>query len=650
MNDSLLTLDETGAEPDEVVVRTDEYGVLICPDGREPVESLTCPTLPVDGGTVFCDLDMGSDTENTVRGHRVYIGAMIMDDTLPAWVRALYGPAVASTTERMLSQTSAAAVSQTIETTWRQRPTATARALHRLMLGIWMRRYWPSPDDGHPWTIPDRILIDLETAALAASSELKPCLTDNALARHLLRRSRGALCDICRTVSVRGADYRLAARLERVLRIGLALVREEAEDHGERERLTESESLAAGLDGGITAKFEEPGVPRRNRARDHDALRARGYRLEPFDEKAVDAGTAPWQDTIDWGNNARGLFDTRSGAVRYDVRERDGNRVLRIEAPLAPNWSSWRRGPRCAARVCLAGKEESRLVWLERDDGCMTGEIAFEEEEGSQIECVDVVSVRRPRPPRTGTLREQMRTEQERATQWAWQRVLNNVIPDVLPASLVPKIFDAATPWLGEMTGADGLMELDAPVLPDGASGDNATTEDITTFGKTTAVSRTSVLRVHLDRFVLAAADQTTSPIEEHSRVEGLELRIASITASRVVVTTTAETTIAQPLDVVVFHSETEAGPVATLVLILAPDTERTLSGSAVISTRVRQVSGFLEMPKPLKDLDESLAPVISTSVRAVSARKGEQAWIKAARSLPQGHWLRNAIFEGFSS
>ena len=143
MNDSLLTLDETGAEPDEVVVRTDEYGVLICPDGREPVESLTCPTLPVDGGTVFCDLDMGSDTENTVRGHRVYIGAMIMDDTLPAWVRALYGPAVASTTERMLSQTSAAAVSQTIETTWRQRPTATARALHRLMLGIWMRRYWP---------------------------------------------------------------------------------------------------------------------------------------------------------------------------------------------------------------------------------------------------------------------------------------------------------------------------------------------------------------------------------------------------------------------------------------------------------------------------------------------------------------------------
>ena len=40
MNGSSLMPDETGAEPDEVVVRADEYGVLICPDGREPVESL----------------------------------------------------------------------------------------------------------------------------------------------------------------------------------------------------------------------------------------------------------------------------------------------------------------------------------------------------------------------------------------------------------------------------------------------------------------------------------------------------------------------------------------------------------------------------------------------------------------------------------
>ena len=112
----------------------------------------------------------------------------------------------------------------------------------------------------------------------------------------------------------------------------------------------------------------------------------------------------------------------------------------------------------------------------------------------------------------------------------------------------------------------------------------------------------------------------------------------------------TAETTIAKPLDVAVFNSETDAGPVATLVLVLVPDTERTLSGSAVISTRVRQISGFLEMPKPLKDLDESLASVVSASVRAVSAQKSQQAWIDAARSLPQGHRLRDAIKEGLSS
>ena len=639
MNGSSLMPDETGAEPDEVVVRADEYGVLICPDGREPVESLTCPTLPVDGGAVFCDLGMSSDTD-TARGHRVYIGATVMDDAPPAWVKALYGPAVASAVGRMLSRTSAAATSRTVATTWRRRPTATARALHRLMLGTWMRRYWPSPDDGRPWTIPDRVLIDLETAALAASYELKPCLIDNALARHLLRRSRKALCDICRAVSAtRGVDRRLAARLEGVLRTDLALVREEAEDHGEEERVAELKALADDLDGGVAATSGGSRMPARSRAPDRGADRP-----ESFDERTVDAGAALWRDTIDWGNNARGLFDTRSGAVHYDVREHDGMRVLHIEAPLAPGWSSRRRGPRCTARVCLAGEEEPQRVLLEYNDGCMTGEIAFDEE-GSQIECVDVVSVRRPRSPRTGARREQMRAEQERATQWAWQRVLNSDVPDVLPASLVPEVFDADSPWLGEVTGADGLMELDGPVPPEG---------DVMVFGaadaKTTAVSRPPVLRIQLDRFVLAAADQIASQVEERSRVEGLELRVAGITASRVVVTVTAETTIARPLDVVVFNSETEAGPVATLVLVLAPDTERTLSGSAVISTRVRQVSGFLEMPKPLKDLDESLAPVVSASVRAVSTQKGRRAWIDAARGLPRRHRLRDAIKEGFSS
>ncbi len=640
MNGSSPMPVETGAELDEVVVRVDEYGVLICPDGREPVESLTCPTLPVDGGTVFCDLGMGSDT-GTARGHRIYIGATIMDDVPPAWVKALYGPAVASAVGRILSpRTSAAATSQTVATTWRRRPTATARALHRLMLGTWMRRYWPSPDDGRPWTIPDRVLIDLETAALAASYELKPCLTDNALARHLLRRSRKSLCDICRVVSTtRGVDHRLAARLEGVLRTDLALVCEEAEDHGEEERVTELKALADDLDGGIAATSGGSGMPTRSRASDHGEDRPKS-----FDERTVDAGVTLWRDTIDWGNNARGFFDTRSGAVHYDVREHDGMRVLRIEAPLAPGWSSRRRGPRCTARVCLAGEEEPQRVLLEYNDGCMTGEIAFDEE-GSQIECVDVVSVRRPRSPRTGARREQMRAEQERATRWAWQRVLNSDVSDAFPASLVPEVFDADSPWLGEVTGAGGLMEL---------GGSGPPNKDVMVSGaadvKTAALSGLPILRIQLDRFVLAAADQTMSQVEERSRVEGLELRVASITASRVVVTVTAEATIAKPLDVVVFNSETDAGPVATLVLVLAPDTERTLSGSAVISTRVRQVSGFLEMPKPLKDLDESLASVVSASVRAVSAQKSQQAWIDAARSLPQGHRLRDAIKEGFSS
>ena len=641
-----------------MIVRRDEYGVLICPDGREPVESLGCPSLPVDGGSVFCDLGMAPAAPT-------YIGATIVTGAVPAWVEAVYGPSVASAAERALAGDSAVGTLQTLRSDWRRRPTATARALHRLAVGTWMRRYWPSPDDGRPWATPDRTLIDLETAALAAAPELAPCLADSALARHLLRRSRRGLRAVCRDVLERGAGARVADRLRTVLAADLALACEEAEEHGDEARLAELGALADRLDAGFDV------VPAAPRAQGPAVPAPPGlgavWTEAPRGPAGGGGATRDERDTIDWGCNARALFDTRTDAVRHEVHERDGTRVLLIEAPLAPGLPADHHVPRCTARVCLAGERAPLLVALARRGERMVGEAALEG--APLVECVDVVSVPRPGPPRLGARREAMRAEQEVATQWAWRRGLDD-IPQELPAELVPEVFDAGLPWLGELVTAEdprGPAGSDAgagpapaappapapaappapadagPAAPGPAVGEPAAP------GPAEAAGAAFVgPRVRLDRFVLAAAEHTTTSVEGRNRVGDLELHVVGITASRVAVTVTADPGIARNLDVAVLRSEAD-GEVLELAVVLTPDAGGMLSGGTIISGHNRWVDVTLGAPRPLRDLDEDLAPVISAGVRAISTQEGRRAWIDAARTLPKGHRLRAAVREGLS-
>ena len=618
-----------------MIVRRDEYGVLICPDGREPVESLGCPSLPVDGGSVFCDLGMAPAAP-------IYIGATIVTGAVPAWVEAVYGPSVASAAERALAGDSAVGTLQTLRSDWRRRPTATARALHRLAVGTWMRRYWPSPDDGRPWATPDRTLIDLETAALAAAPELAPCLAGSALARHLLRRSRRGLRAVCRDVLERGAGARVADRLRTVLAADLALACEEAEEHGDEARLAELGALAGRLDAGFDV------VPAAPRAQGPAAGAPPGLDAVWIEAPRGPAGgggaTRDERDTIDWGCNARALFDTRTDAVRHEVHERDGTRVLLIEAPLAPGLPADHHVPRCTARVCLAGERAPLLVALTRRGERMVGEAALEG--APLVECVDVVSVPRPGPPRLGARREAMRAEQEVATQWAWRRGLDD-IPQELPAELVPEVFDAGLPWLGELVTAEDPR---GPAAPGAASAGPAAgaAESAAEPGDSDAGAAFAGPRVRLDRFVLAAAEHTTTSVEGRNRVGDLELHVVGITASRVAVTVTADPGIAHNLDVAVLRSEAD-GEVLELAVVLTPDAGGMLSGGTIISGHNRWVDVTLGAPRPLGELDEDLAPVISAGVRAVSTQEGRRAWIDAARTLPKGHRLRAAVREGLS-
>ena len=620
-----------------MIVRRDEYGVLICPDGREPVESLGCPSLPVDGGSVFCDLGMAPAAP-------IYIGATIVTGAVPAWVEAVYGPSVASAAERALAGDSAVGTLQTLRSDWRRRPTATARALHRLAVGTWMRRYWPSPDDGRPWATPDRTLIDLETAALAAAPELAPCLAGSALARHLLRRSRRGLRAVCRDVLERGAGARVADRLRTVLAADLALACEEAEEHGDEARLAELGALAGRLDAGFDV------VPAAPRAQGPAAGAPPGLDAVWIEAPRGPAGgggaTRDERDTIDWGCNARALFDTRAGAVRHEVHERDGMRVLLIEAPLAPGLPADHHVPRCTARVCLAGERAPLLVALTRRGERMVGEAALEG--APLVECVDVVSVPRPGPPRLGARREAMRAEQELATQWAWRRGLDG-LPQALPAELVPAVFDTGLPWLGELVTAEDPR---GPAAPGAASAGPAAgaAESAAEPGDSDAGAAFAGPRVRLDRFVLAAAEHTTTSVEGRNRVGDLELHVVGLTASRVVVTVTADPRIARNLDVAMLRSAADGeGEELELAVVLTPDAGGLLSGGTVISGHNRWVDVTLGAPRPLRDLDEDLAPVISASVRSVSTQEGRRAWIDAARTLPKGHRLRAAVREGLS-
>ena len=471
------------ASLDDVALRLDDGELLIAPGGIEPREDLMHPSLPVDGGWLCAGL--GIDREVPAG----YLGGGFDTDEVPLWIELVYGHKVVMAARDLLAARRAgsrwpasgpvpdpagsasdpaatiAPAAVTISTTWFSRPSPTARCLHRMAEGLWMRRYWPSPV-GSPIAQPDRTLLAVELASLSLRTEAPECFGFGGLTGVLLDGHAAAVPELARRVLEGRADETSQRRLRVILRDVLAWLcagrdLEAAEPDGERERGDVSELIALrdGLAGSITSRGWEQVLEEIGRA---DVALAAGAPAEG-EAPGPPAGTGASRDSVDWEVNAPGLLDTDTGAVVWSAD--DGE--LRVTAPLAP--SAGRALPHAYARVYFEGEDLPALVDLHPDASGrrLTAREALER--SGRVECVDVVSVPRPAPALRGPERAAMVGDQEAATEWARRRAedvydfLEETFPYEgrgLPDDPVPEGLAGGEPWVGQLVGPSGDLSL----------------------------------------------------------------------------------------------------------------------------------------------------------------------------------------------
>ena len=471
------------ASLDDVALRLDDGELLIAPGGIEPREDLMHPSLPVDGGWLCAGL--GIDREVPAG----YLGGGFDTDEVPLWIELVYGHKVVTAARDLLAARRAgsrwpasgpvpdpagsasdpaatiAPAAVTISTTWFSRPSPTARCLHRMAEGLWMRRYWPSPA-GSPIARPDRTLLAVELASLSLRAEAPECFGLGGLTGVLLDGHAAAVPELARRVLEGRADETSQRRLRVILRDVLAWLcagrdLEAAEPDGERERGDVSELIAlrGGLAGSITSRGWEQVLEEIGRA---DVALAAGAPAEG-EAPGPPAGPGASRDSVDWEVNAPGLLDTDTGAVVWSAD--DGE--LRVTAPLAP--SAGRALPHAYARVYFEGEDLPALVDLHPDASGrrLTAREALER--SGRVECVDVVSVPRPAPALRGPERAAMVGDQEAATEWARRRAedvydfLEETFPYEgrgLPDDPVPEGLAGGEPWVGQLVGPSGDLSL----------------------------------------------------------------------------------------------------------------------------------------------------------------------------------------------
>ena len=462
------------ASLDDVALRLDDGELLIAPGGIEPREDMMHPSLPVDGGRLCAGL--GIDREIPAG----YLGGGFDTDEVPLWVELVYGHKVVEAARSLLAARPAgppapgpdpaatiAPTAVTVSTTWFSRPSPTARCLHRMAEGLWMRRYWPSPV-GSPIARPDRTLLAVELASLSLRAEAPECFGLGGLTGVLLDGHAAAVPELARRVLEGRADETSQRRLRVILRDVLAWLcadrdLEEDEPDGERGREDVSGMIALrdGLAGSIPSRGWEQVLEEIGRA---DVALAAGATAEdeaPGPPAGVGAGAS--RDSVDWEVNAPGLLDTDTGAVVWSAD--DGE--LRVTAPLAP--SAGRALPHAYARVYFKSEVLPALVDLHPDASgrLLTAREALER--SGRVECVDVVSVPRPAPALRGPERAAMVGDQEAATEWARRRAedvydfLEETFPYEgrgLPDDPVPEGLAGGEPWVGQLVGPSGDLSL----------------------------------------------------------------------------------------------------------------------------------------------------------------------------------------------
>lgn len=487
------------ASLDDVALRLDDGELLIAPGGIEPREDLMHPSLPVDGGRLCAGLGIDRDVPAG------YLGGSFDTDEVPLWVELVYGHEVVTAARDLLAARRAgsrgpeshllsigdeafarpagppapdpaatiAPAAVTVATTWFSRPSPTARCLHRMAEGLWMRRYWPSPV-GSPIARPDRDLLAVELASLSLRAEAPECFGPGGLTGVLLDGHAAAVPELARRVLEGRADETSQRRLRVILRDVLAWLcegqdLEAAELDADRERgdadeLLELYSLHDDLAHSAPARSWEQVLEEIGRA--DVALAAGATAEDEAPEPPAGVGAGASRDSVDWEVNAPGLLDTDAGAVVWSAD--DGE--LRVTAPLGPPTGKAPTAlPHAYARVYFEGEDLPALVDLHLDASgrLLTAREALER--SGRVECVDVVSVPRPMPALRGPERAAMVRDQEAATEWARRRTedvydfLEETFPYEgrgLPDDPVPEDLADGEPWVGQLVGPSGGLSL----------------------------------------------------------------------------------------------------------------------------------------------------------------------------------------------
>ena len=487
------------ASLDDVALRLDDGELLIAPGGIEPREDLMHPSLPVDGGRLCAGL--GIDREVPAG----YLGGGFDTDEVPLWVELVYGHEVVEAARGLLAARRAgsrgpeshllsigdealarpagppapdpaatiAPTAVTVSTTWFSHPSPTARCLHRMAEGLWMRRYWPSPV-GSPIAQPDRTLLAVELASLSLRAEAPECFGPGGLTGVLLDGHAAAVPELARRVLEGRADETSQRRLRVILRDVLAWLcadrdLEAAEPDADRERgdadeLLELYSLHDDLAHSAPARSWEQVLEEIGRA--DVALAAGAPAEDEAPEPPAGAGACASRDSVDWEVNAPGLLDTDAGTVVWSAD--DGE--LRATAPLGPPTGKAPTAlPHAYARVYFEGEDLPVLVDLHPDASGRLLTAHETLERSGRVECVDVVSVPRPMPALRGPERAAMVRDQEAATEWARRRTedvydfLEETFPYEgrgLPDDPVPEGLADGEPWVGQLVGPSGGLSL----------------------------------------------------------------------------------------------------------------------------------------------------------------------------------------------
>ncbi len=469
------------ASLDDVALRLDDGELLIAPGGIEPREDLMHPSLPVDGGRLCAGLGIDRDVPAG------YLGGGFDTDEVPLWVELVYGHEVVTAARDLLAARRAGSrgpasdpatpiavpPAVTVSTTWFSRPSPTARCLHRMAEGLWMRRYWPSPV-GSPIARPDRDLLAVELASLSLRAEAPECFGPGGLTGVLLDGHAAAVPELARRVLEGRADETSQRRLRVILRDVLAWLcegqdLEAAEPDADRERgdadeLLELYSLHDDLAHSAPARSWEQVLEEIGRA--DVALAAGATAEDEAPEPPAGAGACASRDSVDWEVNAPGLLDTDAGAVVWSAD--DGE--LRATAPLGPPTGKAPTAlPHAYARVYFEGEDLPVLVDLHPDASGRLLTARETLERSGRVECVDVVSVPRPMPALRGPERAAMVRDQEAATEWARRRTedvydfLEETFPYEgrgLPDDPVPEDLADGEPWVGQLVGPSGSLSL----------------------------------------------------------------------------------------------------------------------------------------------------------------------------------------------